>query len=210
MGKARITKTKSKTKKKIAKKKITKKVAKKKAITKKAAKTASPQPNARLIKKQTTALVRIGLELNKFINAMTQMEKSLSKFIDSVGPVLESVLPLNENVLPLDKFQANTQTVAAPVNTTEPAQTDMFDETPEQTTPDTKKLAKEDIKLALEQVMSVSGQPKVKEILESVKATRISDIKESDWGTVWDACRLITSTPDTKAASTQNAATSLF
>lgn len=205
------------TKKSKAKKKITKKVAKKAAPKKmsapkaKATKTNSPAKKQKNIGPE---LLKVAKALDKFIIGMNQLSNALDEFVNVTGPHLDVAAGA------ADKFIGNMNQLNTTIensfgkkgnDTTEITQMDLSDL---QTDNGETTYTKEDVKQALQKVMTIVGQDEVRNILTTVKVKRVSDIKEKHYTSVMTMCNNATgpqATTETKATeTTENDATSMF
>ena len=169
------------TKKKVTKKKVTKKAAAKKKTTKKAATKKTTTP-----KTASEELTHINLRLNFICN-------SLEKVLAAVNTLLGDP-------------QAITQTQATG-KTAEPEQMSLFDQQPANTE---NTFSKEDVSQALQEVMAVNGQDEVKGILKTLNASRVSEIKEADYGLAMELCTKASAGMTETQAEPQNDTTSIF
>lgn len=176
--------------KKVTKKTTTKNAKTKttKTITKKAAtpKTVSPA-------KQTKAMIAVAIQLKTFIKSMDTISIAMDKFCKVFGLVVPADLNLDALTSPgkVEPLQAQTT----------PAKNEMFDPVPiTEPTNGSVAITKDQITQALQEVGATQGMPKVKQILETVKATNVSDIKVAQYEAVIGLCKPL-QTQDAKPAS---------
>lgn len=168
-----------KTTTKKAKNKTTKKVTQAKsrsqerrhAVTRK---TVSPA-------KQAKAFLKMAAQLQLFTKGMENLTVSFEKFCKTFDMVIPADADLN-TVMPAGKV------IAAPVNTQ--AKTEMFDPVPiTEPTNGAATITKEQVTQALQEVGATIGMPKVKEILDTVKAHDVSSIEVAKYSTVIGLCK---------------------
>lgn len=196
MAKARTAK---KAKKKTTKKKVTKKTAKK------AAKKVAKKKTAASPRKTTTRKTGKSPALAASYNGTDKI---------TLASVYKSIDFLRIEVAELKDLLLGKEPTAKTANTPDPMQPSLFDNPPAQTANGETSFTKEDIAQALQEVLTIAGQDKVKEILDAHKAARVSAIKEADYPSVFTACKEITDGPEgasqTKEQPAANSATSIF
>ncbi len=177
----------------MAKKAKTKKVSKKKSAKKL---TKKVKKSAKITKKSMTnsrALDLLATDMNTICGFMDLIRKTNVVLLDTFKEVTKIIAEIHHAV-------GANKTVAKP-DATEEKSPDNPDETKQPTLFDTVDIpepkektgksvvTKDDVLGALKQVNTVHGINVAKEILAKFKVKRLSDIKETDYSALFEACR---------------------